>query len=140
MQTALYIAEALLTLVGALYVLGPLMPSFFMDFLSLDDGKDYRHRRLPPLMIVKGIFVAVAVGVFMYHAAKGLFHLIPGDWQTRGEDGDPFMQTRTYLTGFVALFATALILSYTERRVRQLHELDQQEEATKRKARGITDE
>ena len=136
MQTSLYIAEAILTLVGALYVLGPLMPGFFMDFLALDDGQDYRHRRLPLLAWVKFIVIAASVAVFMYHAAKGLFHLIPAYW-TSSDDG---LSTRTYLTGFAAFLATACVLSYTERRVRQLRALDAEAATQDRKARGIRDD
>ena len=99
---------SVMTLYGGAYVLALSRPLFFYEtFASRAEPKTKLHSVFVYTLLALKL---ISIGKFFYHAASGIFDIIPADWMTYDEDGEPMNSTRGYLQVLIAVFATAFAL------------------------------
>ena len=97
-----------MTLYGAAFVIALSKPMFFyLHFAVEGEPRSKLHAVIVYSLVVLKI---VCIGKFFYHAAYGIFDVIPYDWINFDEDGDPGTRVRTELQVMFAVIATALSL------------------------------
>jgi hypothetical protein len=106
---------SVMTLYGAAYVLAQSRPKLFYEvFAARADPKT----KIGAVLVYALLALKVlSVGKFFYHAGSGIFDIIPADWMSYDENGEPEWQTREYLQFVFAVIGVAIAMDAGEAKV-----------------------